>query len=59
MKNLFIDQDITQRKKETDVCKQWVLTLLANIQADKKTDIATVTSLLKPRNQPDSINIAV
>lgn len=27
MKNLFIDQDVTQRRKKTDVSKQKVLTL--------------------------------
>ena len=34
MKGLFIDKDVTRRRKETDVGKQWVLTSL-----NMKTDI--------------------
>ncbi len=36
--------------------KQWVLTLLADLQADEKTDIAEGTSLLISRKQLNSIN---
>ena len=36
--------------------KQWVLTPLTDVQAVEKTDVAAVTSSLKPRKQPDSIN---
>ena len=36
--------------------KQWVLSSLTNVQANEKADVAAVTSSLKPRIQPDSIN---
>ena len=48
-KNLFIDWNVTQRRKEIDVRKQWVLTSLIDVLADDKTDVAAVTSSLKPR----------
>ena len=32
------------------------LTSLTDVQADEKTNVAAVTSSLKPRKQPDSMN---
>ena len=51
-KNIIIDEDVTWRRKETDVRRLWVLTSLIDVQADEKMDFAAMTSSLKPKKQP-------
>ncbi len=51
---LLTRKDVTRRRKETDVRKQWVLSIL--YKPEKETDVAVVMSLLKPRKQSNSMN---